>query len=197
MVKHLIRWSWWYFQEEKGRQGDGGEAGGGGGGLAAGEDEGLSGSSGTAGPVRKRTKKYDIRAWSEKMMYSTLYMLMAIRDNGAFLGWLQKSWENRSILEWKAVSYFLGVQCLRQSRRTKIAHLRPWSPRQENRQSITFALVVDLKSIASFRKVSIAENLNCDYSDCEYSEVCVSIRVTLSSFHHSLHKKSTNQAEVL
>ena len=25
--------------------------------------------------------------------------------------------------------------------------------------------------MAAFRKVSIAENLNCDYSDCEYSEV--------------------------
>ena len=54
----------WYFQEEKVRQGEDGEGGVGQdlsqGGQGGEESQQQAGSSGATGPVRKRTKKYDI-----------------------------------------------------------------------------------------------------------------------------------------
>ena len=46
--------------------------------------------------------------------------------------------------------------------------------------------------MAAFRKVSIAENLNCDYSDCEYSEVS-----PLKAFHHYYQNITLSQAKVV
>ena len=92
-------------------------------------------------------------------------------------GW--QSFPNLSIIMWSdsakthtrlSYSNIPGVQCLRQLRRIRIALLLLWSPRPENPQSI-FRVLALFTILLLFRKVSIAENLNCDYSDCEYSEV--------------------------